>query len=73
MSKHPTTVAGFENVNGQVNQGSLGIAGTDHNQILYRIKCKHCRSEYAANGSDIHHRKCPQCQSGKESSGKWEP
>ena len=70
--KHTTTV-GFQNPNGQENVGPLGLEGTDHNQKLYRMRCGHCGAVYAANGSDIHHRKCPGCQGGQPSSGGWRP
>ena len=72
VSNHPTTIPGFVNANGQENTQALGIAGTDHNQQLYRMRCTHCQTEYAANGSDIHHRKCPECQGGQPSSGGWQ-
>lgn len=71
MKKHPTTQMGFENPNGQVNRGPHGLAGTDHNPQLYRMECRHCEAVYAANGSDVHARKCPGCQRGQPSSGGW--
>jgi hypothetical protein len=73
MGHHPTTQTGFVNGNGQRNDGPLGLPGTDHNQMLYRMRCERCAHEYAANGSDIHHRKCPNCQGGQPSSGGWQP
>ena len=71
MAEHPTTERGYVNVNGQRNDGCLNLVGTDHNQVLYRMRCTKCLAEYAANGSDIHHRKCPKCQNGARSSGGW--
>lgn len=71
MKRHRTTEIGYRNRNGQRNTERLGIPGTDHNQVLYRMRCEHCSTEYAANGSDIHHRKCPACQGGSPSSGGW--
>lgn len=72
MSKG-TTKLGFINSNDQINLGRLHIPGTDHGQQLYYMKCLECRGEYAANGSDIHLRKCPHCQQGQPSSGGWIP
>lgn len=69
MTKYKTTVPGYINRNDQTNLRSLGIPGTDHNQVLYHMRCGHCAAEYAANGSDIHLRKCPNCQGGAPSSG----
>lgn len=71
MAKYKTTVPGFKNCNSQTNLCPLGIPGTDHNQMLYHMRCDLCASEYAANGSDIHLRKCPSCQGGAPSSGGW--
>lgn len=73
MPDHPTTVTGYENPNDQRNIGPLGLPGTDHNQWLYRMRCGHCGTEYAANGSDVQGRKCPECQGGAPSTGGWEP
>lgn len=73
MTSRNTTAVGFVNPNNQANLGPLGLDGTDHNQKLYRMRCNHCRVEYAANGSDIHARKCPACQGGQPSSGGWQP
>ena len=73
MKDRETTQPGFENRNSQVNLGPLGLAGTDHNQQLYRLQCQHCKEEYAANGSDVFERKCPACQDGAPSSGDWYP
>ncbi|MFO0861274.1 MAG: hypothetical protein U0570_12020 [Phycisphaerales bacterium] len=70
MSKG-TTKLGFINLNQQINLGCLNIPGTDHGQTLYHMKCIKCLHEYAANGSDIHLRKCPKCQGGQPSSGGW--
>lgn len=72
MSKpHPTTEVGYHNRNGQINIRPLGIPGTDHGQSLYQLACTHCGTNYAANGSDIHLRKCPLCQGGNPSTGGW--
>jgi len=71
VKRYRTTEIGYVNPNGQENMERLGIPGTDHNQVLYRLRCNHCAAEYAANGSDIHRRKCPSCQGGAPSSGGW--
>jgi predicted nuclease of predicted toxin-antitoxin system len=59
-----TTAIGYVNKNGQSNLGTRGVAGTDHGQLAYRLRCGHCGHEYGANGTDIFQRKCPQCQRG---------
>ena len=45
--------------------------GTDHMQYVWVLVCARrseggdiCGYRYGANGSDFHHRKCPQCQGG---------
>ena len=60
-----TTDPGFVNANGQVVVRATGLPGTDHLQRIYVLRCTSCRHEYGANGSDIHERKCPNCQGGK--------
>ena len=60
-----TTNPGYENPNGQVVIEDTGKPGTDHNQRIYRLRCTLCNHEYGANGSDIHERKCPNCQGGQ--------
>ncbi len=59
-----TTVPGFVNANGQITIRDTGLAGTDHLQRVYQVACSHCGCIYGANGSDLHDRKCPACQSG---------
>ena len=39
--------------------------GTDYNQYAYKVCCIHCEHIYGANGSDMHERKCPECQGGE--------
>lgn len=68
-----TTAGGYENRNAQKNMRALGLPGTDHGQSLYEMLCLDCGHQYAANGSDIHQRKCPQCQGGRPSTGDWRP
>lgn len=59
-----TTAGGYVNRNGQVVIRNTGLPGTDHMQFIYQLACSRCGNVYGANGSDIHERKCPQCQSG---------
>ncbi|TVQ61460.1 MAG: hypothetical protein EA378_08795 [Phycisphaerales bacterium] len=66
-----TTKPGYPNRNGQLNIRPLMIPGTDHGQSLYQLACTHCGTNYAANGSDIFQRKCPNCQDGNPSTGGW--
>ncbi|OMH26239.1 hypothetical protein BGP75_00995 [Motiliproteus sp. MSK22-1] len=63
-----TTQVGYLNRNKQRNHGTIGLAGTDHMQLAYKMICEQdgCGHEYGANGSDIFQRKCPRCQSGAE-------
>lgn len=59
-----TTVVGFVNQNGQITIRNTGLLGTDHLQYVYQLSCSHCGHNYGVNGSDIHDRKCPECQGG---------
>ncbi len=61
-----TTRTGYINKNGQKNLGRTDPprAGTDHCQYVYIMQCGKCGLIYGANGSDIHLRKCPNCQGG---------
>jgi hypothetical protein len=59
-----TTAVGFRNKNGQLVVRNTGKPGTDHLQYIYQLACSKCGHNYGANGSDIHERKCPACQSG---------
>jgi hypothetical protein len=59
-----TTKIGYINRNNQENYGHCGESGTDHNSYAYKLKCLDCHNEYWANGTDIFHRKCPNCQGG---------
>lgn len=62
----PSRIAevGDENPNGQLFARETDQAGTDHNQYIWELLCKHCGNRYGANGSDFHHRRCPKCQGG---------
>ena len=60
-----TTKIGYVNKRKQECLGHRDQAGTDYNQRAYKMRCRHCGHVYGANGSDVHHRKCPKCQCGK--------
>jgi hypothetical protein len=64
--KSPTTRIGYVNKNGQVVIRNTGLSGTDHGQAVYQLGCSHCGAVYGANGTDIHERKCPKCQDGRQ-------
>jgi hypothetical protein len=66
-----TTEIGYVNANEQQCHGTLGIKGTDHNQLAYRMECLHFGFVYGANGADIHERKCPMCQLGAKGIKYW--
>jgi hypothetical protein len=59
-----TTRPGYTNRNEQTVVRKTDLAGTDHLQYVYVLRCGHCGHEYGANGSDIHERRCPDCQQG---------
>ena len=52
------------NPNGQRLVRKTTEPGTDRNQYIWLLTCEKCSHEYGANGSDYHHRKCPNCQKG---------
>ncbi|BET58877.1 MULTISPECIES: hypothetical protein [Geobacter] len=55
---------GYINRNSQICTGHRDRPGTDHLQRAYRVECGLCGHAYGANGSDMHERRCPACQSG---------
>jgi hypothetical protein len=61
-----TAQIGFINRNDQECLGTRGVKGNDHNATAYKLACRnqHCGHVYGANGTDIHIRKCPECQNG---------
>ena len=65
MADRGTTRIGFVNEKGQKVLRKTDLPGTDHNQYIYVLGCGKCGSEYGANGTDIHHRKCPECGRGE--------
>jgi hypothetical protein len=60
-----TTEPGFTNPFGQITIRNTGLPSTDHNQYGYQLACSKCGHVYGANGSDIHERRCPNCQGGR--------
>ena len=60
-----TTAIGFVSHRDQEVISATALRGTDHNARVYELKCRRCGHHYGANGTDIHDRKCPQCQSGR--------
>jgi hypothetical protein len=60
-----STKTGFVNLKGQVVIRKTEMDGNDHMQKVYQIACSNCGAVYGANGSDLHLRKCPECQSGQ--------
>jgi hypothetical protein len=65
MSAGYSTVDGFINSNGQQVVRRTERPGTDHLQVVYVLRCAACGHAYGANGSDIHLRRCPECQDGR--------
>ncbi|OYU37426.1 MAG: hypothetical protein CFE33_20955 [Pseudorhodobacter sp. PARRP1] len=53
------------NRNSQEVLSRTGQPGTDHNQIVYILKCHHCGARYGANGSDVFQLRCPECGDGR--------
>jgi len=62
---------GYYNRNGQQCCGHCGVKGTDHGQYAYKTECSICEFVNRANGSDMHERKCPECQGGKPCIKYW--
>ncbi len=59
MAAGYSTRPGYVNPRGQVVIRNTGLPGTDRGQTVYQMGCSHCGHVYGANGSDIHHRRCP--------------
>lgn len=62
----PTTQIGYVNRNNQECTGTRRLPGNDHLQFAYRMRCQlpDCGAVYGVNGTDVHLRKCPNCQGG---------
>ena len=54
-----STRPGYVNARGQVVIRNTGLPGTDRSQTVYQLGCSLCGHVYGANGSEIHHRRCP--------------
>jgi hypothetical protein len=67
--KASTTSPGFINRNRQEVLSCTGLPGTDHNQVVYLLRCHACGVRYGANGSDIFQRRCPECDGGRPGIG----
>jgi hypothetical protein len=65
MKPKNTTAPGYKNRNGQIVVRRTDLAGNDHGQYVYELRCSHCGHPYGANASDIFQRKCPNCQDGQ--------
>lgn len=60
-----TTTRGYRNESGQVVVRNTGRRRGDMGQVVYELRCTRCGNKYGASGTEIYHRKCPQCQGGK--------
>lgn len=61
-----STDVGYVNKNHQRNMGLTDKVATRPYANVYQMRCERCGHEYFANGSDVHLKKCPQCQGGKD-------
>lgn len=68
--KGQSTALGYLNKNNQRNIGKTNEKGTDHCSVLYMMRCEDCGHEYFANSTDIHLKKCPNCQGGADTGAK---
>jgi hypothetical protein len=59
-----STQPGYVNRNNQAVERKTDLAGNDHLQKVYILKCGECGHRYGSNGSDNFQRKCPSCQGG---------
>lgn len=65
-----STDLNYLNKNNQRNIGKTDEKGTDHCSVLYMMRCEDCKHEYFANSTDIHLKKCPNCQGGADTGAK---
>jgi hypothetical protein len=54
-----TTQISYINRNDQEVIQPTGKPGTYHGQYVYVLRCRTCKHEYGANGSDVFQRRCP--------------
>jgi len=62
---------GYLNRNGQQCCGHCGVSGTDYGQYAYKTECTICGYVYGTNGTDMHERRCPECQGGAPGIKYW--
>ncbi len=62
---------GYMNCNGQRCCGHRAVPGTDYEQYAYKLECTKCGYVYGANGTDVHERRCPECQRGAPGIRYW--
>ncbi len=63
MSKH--NLVSNRYTNNQTVIYKTDWPGNDHNAKISVLKCGKCGFRYGANGTDVWHRKCPNCKDGK--------
>jgi len=66
-----TVKIGYRNQNGQQCAGHFGVKGTDHGPYAYKTECTIYGYVYGTNGSDMHERRCPECQKGAAGIRYW--
>jgi hypothetical protein len=58
------TDVGYRNVDGQEVVAPTARTGGDPEQRVFVMRCSVCAHQYGAYGSEIPHRRCPNCQDG---------
>jgi hypothetical protein len=64
IARGKTTAVGSTNAHQQEVIARTELPGNDHGQRVYVLRCRGCRHEYGANGSNVSVRRCPACQGG---------
>ena len=59
MANGYSVVPGYINPNNQKVLDKTNQEGTDNNQYFYDMECQDCGTVYKSNGTDNHHRQCP--------------
>lgn len=59
------------NGHGQRCRGTLGVPGTEDDDVAYKLECTLCGFVYGANGGDVPDRQCPNCQGGAPGIRYW--
>lgn len=65
-----STDVGYVNKYQQKNMGVTEKQAVRPYANIYQMYCECCGHKYFANGSDIHLKKCPRCQGGKDTAVK---